>query len=114
MIANQDVYKELQVPVEEAQQMAREHDIEFFCVNLQTGFNVVTVVTKMMEDLEDLKYEEEQRKSNKLWKNVLLLLFLPFSWAAIPSLLMIIAEMFGFIQRKLFRRWRTKGDQKFD
>ena len=103
LLANLDVFKELQVPVEEAQQFAREHDLDFFCVNLQTGFNVSTVLTRMMEDLEDLKYEEDQRKASKLWKNVLLIMFLPFSWAAIPSLLMLVREGYTYAKRKICR-----------
>lgn len=53
---------------------------------------MATVVSRMIEDLEDLKFEEERRKSNKLLKNVALFIMLPFSWAAIPSLLMVAAE----------------------
>ena len=111
-MANQDGAREMQVSVEEAQHLAREHDIDYFCVNLQTGFNVATVLTRLVEDLEDLRYEELHRHNNKLWKNVLLIIFLPFSWAAIPSLLMLAGEGYGYVKRKMCRR--SKREIKCD
>ncbi len=69
---------------------------------------MATVVSRLIEDLEDLKFEEENRKSNKLIKNVALLLMLPFTWAAIPSLMMVAAEGYRYITGKMCRKRRVK------
>jgi hypothetical protein len=77
---------------------------------LSTGFNVVTVVSRLIDDLEELKYEEESRKSSKLAKNVALFLMIPFSWAAIPSLLMVAVEGYRYLRGKICRKRRAKTD----
>ena len=96
--------------MQEASFLAREFDLEFFTVNLNTGFNVATVVSRMIDDLEDLKFEEERRKSNKLLKNVALFIMLPFSWAAIPSLLMVAAEGYRYLRGRICRKRRVKRE----
>ena len=59
------------------------------------------VIQKMVRDLEDTRYQEENRKSSKFYKNLLLILILPFSWVAIPSLVMVLGENWQMIKQKL-------------
>ena len=70
-------------------------------MNLETGYNVCTIIKKMKEDLEDCRYEEESRKSSKLMKNLMLIAFLPMSWAALPSLMMITVEVWRYMKEKM-------------
>jgi transaldolase len=110
LVSQQESVQETQVSVEEGQSLAREYDLGFFTINLSTGFNVVTVVSRLIDDLEELKYEEESRKSNKLVKNIALFIMIPFSWAAIPSLLMVAAEGYRYLRGKICRKRRPKTD----
>ena len=67
----------------------------------------------MIEDLEDIKYDEEERESNHFWSKALMILYMPFVFAAFPTILMLLQEIYAFICKKLCKRKR-KIDQKFD